>query len=495
VADLNFIELRQKCESWLREGKGSSVVHALSSLNVRQIPRSDRRPLAILARRANLVSLGLRILSPVVHAERNSYRPDVREEEWAEYGILLCQIGSRQEGLKILNKIRAVEFPDALLYRAFCHFNQWEYREALPLLEEYCRHPKLTPYQRAIGAINLVLANASCGNDDFAFHELEKLQAQFKMDNYSRLLANSIELKAQIEIKRGRYSEAHACLEQASQILSEDITSDQLFVEKWKSVLRSIKTKDPQHLHRFRKTAQEKGGWESVRECDFYLYKLQFDEPIFQFLYFGTPFESYRKRLLEIAHSDPGTEYLLGTGASLFELRSGEFNGQTGLNLGKKIHQFLALMLSDFYKPFQLGSVFSRVFPGENFNIFSSASRVHQLVFRTRKILKESQLPLSIIERDGCYHFHLAPGCRIRIHRDIEVGGSELVTLAMLRELFQEQIFSARQVRESLGLPVSSLARILRYGLSKGMLSQQGSGPKTRYRFQRDTSIKISRAG
>src|SRR4051812_68779 len=123
-----YLELRKQCEDWMREGRGRKVAHALAHINLPRIARTARLPLANLARRVNLPTLGLKILSPVIVSKDKGFIATAGQQELAEYAALLHKIGSSREGLRVLNRLSAQDSNEALLYKAFSYIGLWEYR-------------------------------------------------------------------------------------------------------------------------------------------------------------------------------------------------------------------------------------------------------------------------------------------------------------------------------------------------------------------------------
>ena len=494
---IDFLELRQKCEDWLRTGQGLLVERALSEVGFVNVPRTHRLPLSQLARRANLAKMGLRFLSPIVNAGRFGYQSDVSAQEWAEYGMLLFQIGSVSEGLAILERSDVNCLPQASLFRSFCLFSQWRYNEAKPLLENYVMSEGLTDYQRSIGKVNLVSALINLPEDSAATEILAGLELDFRVRKYDRLLANVLEMQAQLAIRSGDFTAGEKLLDEALKILGEDQTSDKLFLEKWRCILEALKTGDCAHLREFKIKALAARHWETVREVDFYLLKILQDKAIFLNLYFGTSHKAYKERLdsLGLFQLKSGECFNLGSGDQVYDLSSGRIGRDTIVNPGKKIHQLLTVLFSDFYRPHQHGALFSVLFPDEKFDIFSSPPRIHQLVFRTRRLFLDRELPLDILEDDGAYRFHLQPGLRILITNDLPLLGSNEIHISKLREDFGENIFSAQEASLRLGLPATSLNRILKQGLQNGSVIKLGSGPKTRYQIDFETGKFTRKAG
>lgn len=474
--EADWLKLKQTCEEWTRSGESRRVNHVLSTIPNRDIPHRWRLPFANIARRGGLILLGLRLLAP-------SLKNDPTPEELAEYGVLLQKNGSVREALNALEKIDGDKIPDSLLYRAFCLFTRWDYASARPLLERYVASPKITEYQRTIGMVNLASAYNSVQDFTQARALLGELIETCAQKNYARLEGNCHELLAQVHVQNRDWMAAHSELAKAEKLLANDFSLDRFFVQKWKWIISALKAGDTAPLLELKAKALELKHWESVREADLYLAKVSGDKDLFQRVFFGTPHESYREKLKkECPEIEPGEEFFLGEGEMLLDLPLSEFGGEAVFKSGKKIHQLVCLLLMDLYRPQRLAPLFADLFPDENFNVFSSPNRVHQLLRRTRKALKEEGLPLEILEHEGAYSLQVQPGLRVRLALERKVASPEHAHLIRLKTLFPNMVFSAREARAQLGLPLTSFHRVLKYGLEKGLLKQQGNGPKTRYK-------------
>lgn len=467
----NWGELLQLCENDIRRGRADRIRQHLAGLNLREIPRKFRLPLANLCRRSSLLVLGLKILTPIVRGER-----DASAEEKAEYAVLLQRSGSVREALTLLGELRGR--PEILLFTAFCHFNLWDYAEAVPVLEAYLQ-TDLPEYSKLVGHVNLAAALIVVGRFDEADDLLTANLGTARDLSASRLEGNCHELRAQIAIERGSREEASMSLEKASVLLRSEQTLDRLFIEKWRAVLAGTS----EALLAFRSRAQEFGDSESVRETDLALVRSNFDHERFQHLYFGSPLAGYRRRILDRIGREPvESEYRYGIGGRCFDLATGE--GVGDLNTGKKIHQVFAVLLRDFYKPLSVNALFAELFRHEHFDVNSSPSRVHQLLRRSRAWLREAEVDASIEEANGQYRLIAGPSVSFRINVDLGDLEPRTPLLAKLRAVRStETWFSARDACESLGLSATSGRRLLQWGLETGRLEKQGASTKTVYRF------------
>lgn len=480
----SILELKQSCEEWLRAGKISLVVKQLSRIKTSDVPRNLILDFARLARRCNQVGLGLRFLRPLMTGKKG-LGENATIQEKAEYGVLLQRYGSTSQALKILESLSPAEAPESLLYRSFCHFSKWEYGAALPLLETYVALPSLDSYQRLIGRVNLASVFVVLKMWEPAEKLLSELRAEARSSSSRRLLTNLLELSAQFEILRGEHSLARPWLEEGEGLLRGEDSLDTLFLEKWRGVLKA-ESGDFTALRSFRAKAEAKKHWESLREADLYLMKYTKDVDLCGHLYAGSPLEGYRRRILESAPSgfEPPSEFELGSGNSRLDISGGLWNGREILTKGQKIHLLLQFVLSDFYRPRRMATIFSEIFSDQNFDIFSSPGRVYQIVKRAREMLLENGIPLGLFEEKGNYHFFLPPGLlKVRLALRKPAANPHEIRLAALEVAFAGREFTAREARELLDLPLTSFHRWMQWALQEGHLVRIGEGSRSRYRI------------
>jgi hypothetical protein len=148
----SYEKLIEDCDAFIRAGQDQKAERALAELDIPKIPRKWRLPLATLCRRVALISTGLKILSSVISS--SSKAAAASSAEIAEYAALLQKFGAVDDALRLLKEVDDREVPEALMYRAVCHFSRWEYPEAVPLLEKYIKAAP-SEYQALIGRVNL----------------------------------------------------------------------------------------------------------------------------------------------------------------------------------------------------------------------------------------------------------------------------------------------------------------------------------------------------
>ncbi|MES2964160.1 MAG: hypothetical protein V4760_09745 [Bdellovibrionota bacterium] len=486
----DFARLVEDCDSLIKAGRVAEASKRLLGLNSARVPREWRLPLANLCRRSGLISTGMKLLFQVVYPERSRVHEEPASSgELAEYGVLLHRFGSLRESVEILRRADPAVAPETLLFQAFCHFNRWEYAASVPMLEQYVSMQTL-PYQRFIGEVNLSAALVWSEQWERARDVVTKNIATAHEQNYGRLEGNSYELRAQIHIYRRDFVSARADLEASSKLLGTSGVVDSLFVRKWQTILESFESKDVTKLISLRQEAIERRDGETAREADRFRLLISFDAATFDHLLFGTPYPEFRKMLCRQMRQAPSKlEYLVGAeGARTLDIATGELATSEGkvetFKPGGKCHKVLDVLSRDFYRPTSLGGLFTELFPGEHFDVFSSPGRIHQILFRTRAWAKERGMPVEVKESDGFYSLSMGPGFALRVpYQHGDVSGPAIQWQKLDSLLAGSREFTAKEAREKLGIPRTSLQRLLVWAESEKKIERIGEYNSTLYRL------------
>lgn len=482
-----FQTLIQNCDQEIREGRSQNAIKLLSALNTASVPREFRLRLATLCRRVGLHTLGMRLLSPLVHADR-AVKERATPAELAEYGVLLVRIDAVDEAQKILENISPEQIPETLLYRAFAHFTNWECEAAVPLLSSYVARP-LEPYARFVGQVNLAYALVECRMHEKAFGLLEDNIRIARDNKYAKLLSVSHVYRARLHVQNQDYEAAKSDLQLARSALVSGNSADHLMVDKWRLIIDALESKSIAPLNQLKKLARQHSDWEAIREADLFLLKIQFDLPRFLHLIFGTRFAEYRKRICQEIGSLPDRDtYVLGAkNSSRLDLRTGEIDGHPALKPGRKSHRLLQILLRDFYQPIRIGGLFFELFPNEHFDIFSSPNRVHQTLHRTRAWLEEHNIPLAISEENGFYSAALTGAFSLRIPLRSQLTENpqnlQYDFERLARHFGLERKFTSREAGEFMQVSRQTLQRIFNWALEHNRVERIGRSTSTTYQI------------
>ena len=481
----DYRDLLEKCEADVRSGQAHLAARRIGEVSLARLPRELRLPLANVCRRAQLISLGLKILAPAIHPESRLDRP-ATSAECAEYAVLLTRLGAIEEALSYLDRADERDVREVRLYKAFCRFNRWEYAAALPDLERYLA-ADLEPYQRLIGRVNLAACQVALRH----FAEAEALLTEnislARDGSFARLQGNCHELRAQVHLLTGKAEKAKRDLDRAAKLLGSEKTFDELFVRKWRAVLESQESDSTEPLEKFKVEALSRNDSESLREADYFSLKIRMEEERFQHLLFGTPFEGYRARIVEDLGRAVTTRFYRygsrGLTAPVLDVSSGVAIGCASLPAGSKLHQVFGALLKDFYRPVRLGGLFAELFPGEAFNAFSSPDRVYQLLYRARSWLVQADAPVTITAKHGLFKLHVHGDFSFRVPLERSPLDEESLRLTKLRQTFKWE-FTADEACSRLALSRSAFKRLAARSLSEGKLERMGAARAIRYRFR-----------
>jgi tetratricopeptide (TPR) repeat protein len=452
----------QRYEDMIRAGRLQAVAQELERLNSAQVAQTERLPLAAICRRAGLIPTGLRLLKPLVFPDRKVFRADASAAEIAEYAALILRAGAVEQALWMLARVDTSAAPEARLYRAFCLFRTWDYEAAVPELEAYLKSG-VSDYQALVGKVNLAASLTAMSRLPEAEALLAELAATTRAGKHFRLGANVYELRAQVQIQRGRFALARRDLERAARALGANSPRDIFFVNKWTAVIEGLKDGNETALTDFRAHALATRNWESVREADRYLLQVRFDEERFHHLLFGTPYAGYRRWLCD--------EFGREAAASEYVLRS---PGPLSID-ASALPRAAQILVRDFYRPAAVGSMFGELFPGEYFDVDSSPHRVHQAIHRARHGLRGTGF--SIEQSGGAYHFRAEGNLHVRL----EKPPTATDTLANLSQARGYGI-TRRQACAHLGISESRFKRLMNAALKAGRFTRHGRGAAVRYK-------------
>lgn len=482
---ISYEKMLQEFEILIRSGQDQRVTKQLSALNMAQVPDQWRLPFANICRRISQISMGLRLLTPLVRSNENKMQVRATPAERAEYAILLQRAGSVREALSILESIDAKMIPAVSLYTAFCHFNLWEYERALPHLRTYL-DTNLDPYQNLVARVNLGAALLTTNHFQDAKELLFGCIDSARQGSFRRLEGNCHELLSQVHILGDDLEAASASVHAAELIFDtpESLKGlEKLLTEKCRAFLDAKLAKSTEPLLKFRERVVDWGHAETLRETDLFTLMVNFDAKKFEHLYFGTPFPAYRERIENYLgqHTTPST-YTWGSDLPAVPRLDLVHEG-TALRFGSSVHRTLHALTLDFYRANRSNSLFGLLFPNEYFNIFTSPTRLHQNLRRTRIWLKENHIPAEILKTKNGFILKVRDDYGFLVSKDRGVTDPKAMQIEKLRALFPEGGFSAADARKHLDLSNSGTQRLLRWAVEQSLVESFGASTSTTYYF------------
>jgi hypothetical protein len=388
-------------EAKVRAGDLDTVKAELEKLRYEKIPRNFRVKLANLARRVGHHRYALSMLTDIVRP-KSPIKPEPSLDEKMEYAVNLIRIGILPEAAKILNSLDENANPEVLQYQAFCHFGNWEYKLAIPLLEKYVDSAKTNPYQKLVGQVNLAAAYINEMKTEAAKSILSEIIKNADPEKNKLIVCAGHQMYAELLVNIHDIKNARIHLDQAKQFLKGAHYRYQLYNDQWNAIADLPNVKN---LHKVKAVATQKKVWEVTRACDLYEAVYTQNEELLLKIYFGTPFPEFRKHLLKLYKTKvvipeyydwiPGKEPK--NKKAYFDVAEGtDITTNITANKGKLTHKLIQLFASDFYRPFKVEAVFAHIFSDEIYNYEHSNHKIYEGISRARDWLKKNKVPLEI---------------------------------------------------------------------------------------------------
>lgn len=480
----------EELEDLVRRGLFDEVEKRLRKMSPSKVPRQDAFAIANIARRIHRPQLAMRILQPIVRSDNASLMDPPTGQEQIEYAEAVRRLGAVQEAWQILQGVDVSKFPQALIHQSFCLFNQWKYREAIPLLRQYVQVADLSAYSQCMGKVNLVAALIHEKQIEEAAAVLQELRTETERSEFFLFYGNCLELSAQISILEQNWDQAFEYLNQSSVVLQRTAGSDELWVRKWKAIADSLRQRRvTEELREVFQSAKKNHQWETYRDCDLYIAEIEMDLPRISHLFFGTPYAVYRERIQQsLGPNWVAPQFYVWSLSSrptvILDVTTGQVEGgkASRLPIGQVLHRFLILLARDFYRPLPMLTAFGGLFPNEFMNPYTSLNRVHQVVRRFRQWILDAKLDLTIEEIEGCYRLVVGPSLGLRVPAEALPMNSHRLEWQILRSLLSANQFSAKEVSEILQTSLSTTQRLLRWASDANLLEKKGRGSNTFYR-------------
>lgn len=497
---MNFEATIKNIDDLIRTGNRESAILALKEIKVSSIPRNHINSLANLARRTGQLNLAWQIIAPVIRPKVTLDKP-ATDEEKATYAIILLGLGAVPEAIELL-QASDQNCPDVNLAFAFASIHTWDYATAITKLKTYLRAEDLAPYQQMIAKVNLAASYVATGDAKNAYPLLQEILQTTKEQNWFLLQKNALEISAQLAIQQQSWDEAQKFLSQAIDDGEKHFNLDNFFIRKWQAVIRLLKDgANPQALQEIEsvsQVAETNKHWETIRDCDYYKAVVTKDQSLALKLYFGTPFASYRKRLMDRGEgwlsipNEYSYSFQNETSDRVFHLGRGEeVGGAAQIKPGTVLYKLFVALASDFYRPFSVGSLHSLVYPKEHFNPDSSPRRVAFLLQRLRAWFKENDIPLIVkSEKDG-FKLQSTGSFTLLLEKELPLKSINteeplqyLTLIKKLKSQSRTQPYKAAEISELTNLSIRSVRYFLKWAVENKKVQKIGSGRESRYKFR-----------
>lgn len=479
-----------QAEAWIREGKGRLVRLGLRRLLAHSLPREALLPLARQARVAGVPQIALRLLNPIVRPG-NRVRTVATEDEKAEYGGSLIRVGATREGSTLLGGLAIT--PTVLLYLTHAKIAEWDYEGAVPLMRRYLQFETLDPYQRVVGLVNLASALVHERKHEEAGPVLALVLDESHKGGFRFAHATTLKIAAENALLQEDWESAEHFLAKSQEEITGAGSLDELLVDKWRAILdlrrQGASAVTLRKLALVRERAMQILHWETVRDCDRFEAQATRSSALFHHLFFGTPFECYRKHLAQdFPEMLPLPEdYVwnpVGEGSRCLDVLHGRYGADgPALKRGQIVHRLLAALASDFYRPFRIADLHQALHGQSFYNPQTSPGQVKQAILRLRRWLAGADVPLSVEEENRFYRLRAARPLGIRVGAVIQEVAAYDEILEKLRQKLPSHAFSLSEAQKALSLPTRTISRALSEARADGVLVRQGRRRSAKYRF------------
>ena len=478
----------KKVEQFIRGGEIQRALGLLRQIDVDAVAPRFCSPVANLMRRCGLFPDAMKLAQRGMRSAREG--DEIHTACLAEYCTMLVRLGSVEEAGRRLAPLTKSMEPSALIARFWYHFTRFEYRESIPLLEQWIGSLS-DPYLLMIAENNLAEAYFGVGKYGKSREVVSRTIRKCEASGYLRLLANGLHIRARCSSEMGDLDKSDEDLKRALTVLKSTGTADASIIRRQIAVNEAFATKSLDPINKFRESALRDGLWETLRELDFQSLRIQFRADVLNKLYFGTPYPAYRERIRRaLPEAKIESEYIWGPRrGSVLDLGTGTLSGALALRAKPTRLNLLTLkaLLQDSYRPLGTREIYAALFENEDFDAARSDDRIHQCIARLRRWLTRAGLPLRVDLQDSSYvlSHEGRPSLGIRVPASLPAAlrpreASSFV--ATLREHFSDT-FTASDVRTKLALSSATTIRRLTAAVEAGHLTREGTGKSTRYSF------------
>lgn len=454
-----------------------------------KLTRLQRLALASLARRLARPLDGVKLLYSVVRP-KNHNPLLASEDEKAEYAGNLVRLGLNQEALTLLNTIQDKKCIKAELFKAFAYVSNWDYAASISPLEKVIKSPYATLYDKMIAKVNLAIAYQELNMTWKGLKFCEELIDELVKQKFSLLLSIAQETNAWLLIAQGKLDEAFEVVQFAKSLVQNSDTIDNFLLEKIEVIILALKNKSKAKnlLQKLKLNAIKLSHYESIRDLDFWIARLTQDENLFQYLYFGTPYVSYREKIKRNSNKDFDRENVIFVDAkfkkinksdSFFDLYKGEKNGKFLLKLGQKLWKVHQALFKDFYRPMSLHQFYQEVFSASYFNPESSYNQIHQVLHRLRKFWKKEKIGLDFViknqkiylkEKDGKLDFCVSINKDVNYTPVLQKVSKLIIEFAQTSKMDQ---FTRLEFQKKFKLSERTANRYLKLAVTHGLVTAE----------------------
>ncbi len=487
-------EALTEIENCIQMGHFSKAKKQMLSIALEEIPRSELLRASNLSRRCGMIHRSLKILGPLVLKQVHRDDPATNGEK-ADYAFSLNRIGLYQEAENLLEPLRKRNHAGAFFFSSLVHFTRWDYAPAYAFLKEFIGRQEVPEYRRMVGLSNLVSACIYLKKFEEAQRYLDQV-LDYAFSEERKLLINlGTEQQAEIFVLTGRFDRASDLLARASKQSKDSGHLLNLWIAKWQAVMTAKSVQDSrgkEALERVFLQARSQEEWETCRDVHYHFVSNYQDQNLFNRVYFGTPFGSFKQRLEELPLYNLPEEFSFHIGPKEMNSTLIDFSqkkvrkkaSSQSVKLTEAEWSLLASLASDSYKPIKVGELFGEIIKDEYYDPFTSPNRIHQCVFRFNEKVESADLGFKVLGSASGYRLFAEKPVRLIVPQEVKVLSFDDQRLLLLsKKLRHEEAFKASEAKTILEMSERSTNRWLKEKVENKDLVRSGLGKNTRYHF------------
>lgn len=505
-----FRQTLQKIENHIQLAQISKARQLLLTIPYGELAEAEAIQYAHLSRRSGCALRGLKMLKPFVNIEGFG-KLKANDEVQLTYAAGLNSLHLLKEAnaifLNLKNSLDPENKSTSQLY-FFMGLNaiaRWDYENASQYFS--IANCLLTnEYVKQVAMVNYLASLVYLEKYSLVLQVIDAEILASEKNNWNLLIANLFEIKGQACLFLEDYDVAKYCFEKSIRLHGETNLMQQLLLQKWQLImeLRQKGIYNEPKWYQLQTQARHANLWELCRDLDFYSLFHCFDSSIFHKLIYGTPFDSYKIRLIKAQHSvqileDPfiwnlpdliedaksESNFYSKKPSTLKKISMKEIETRADLFSVQDL-QGIKCLSEDFYRPASLGQLYTQVFSDQYFQPETGNQRVQKFIQRLRIKLKKLDPLFEIGQYRG--HFYLAGKLAIEVPYPIkqerqwgrrhECNDLQLPT---------SDYFSSREVAKLNSLiSHRQVIRKLNHVLEKGIIGKIGLGSSSKYFIRMD---------
>ncbi len=461
----------------IKLGQGEKVRLGLLNVHLADIPIEFRVRVYDLARRLHMSIYLLRSLQSEVRRMRDGIgRMD--DQLLGMYALSLSRLGLFSEAEVLFQKALLSKDPLVVFFYGASLMSKWDYHSALKVFRQYLRSSSLPRYQRQVGKLNLAACLVFTSQFEKSVEKLEDFETV--KNQYPLIYGNSLELKAQAYIFQKKWSQAEVLLNYAQAQLDKHPTY-KYWVKKWQFILLGFRGKlVEKDWVDFQKEMESKEFFEIARDLFYYKAILKKSVKEIDYVYWGTPYSSYRDKILMNKFYQPKLNYILqvesddGSDCFVDIYLESQVLSTAGkfIKIPLSIQRLVCGLTSDFFRPISLGELFNFLYPGDYFDVYTSPDRIAKSVQAARRFFDQNHLPLEIEVKHKRFSLKLQSGCRIHLYQKGQAPS--LVTQWM--NIRKKPFFSRKDLQKDFDISSDKASLWIRKSIELKEIRIEGSG-------------------